>query len=290
MRYMVVVEHGPTSWGAHVPDLPGCIAVADTRTEVLRLMREAINSHIDGLREDGLPVPRPSSEGEFVEVNVAYSHWRSTAMTTANLESKTIHERIARLERQNTWLRRAATVFMLLVAAFFMMGQASPKGRSIETDRLVLKDDSGVVRATLAVDHDGVGLRLYDERGNPRVHVAQVEKLGPFISFSSRTGKNLVILRGGASDLPGLHMFDTNGTERASLGLSATSGDIPTPGLTLDGLGSSATVLAIANLPMLTLTDAAGKKVTMHLKPAGPGLWAYDENGRATKGVQWVEP
>jgi predicted RNase H-like HicB family nuclease len=71
MRYMVVVERGPTSWGAHAPDLPGCIAVGETREEVLRLIREAIEFHIDGLRQDGLPVPPPSSEGEFVEVGAA---------------------------------------------------------------------------------------------------------------------------------------------------------------------------------------------------------------------------
>ena len=68
MRYMVVVEHGATSWGAHVPDLPGCVAVADTREEVLQMIREAIEFHIDGLRDSGLPVPTPSSEGAFVEV------------------------------------------------------------------------------------------------------------------------------------------------------------------------------------------------------------------------------
>jgi predicted RNase H-like HicB family nuclease len=67
MRYMVVVERGETSWGAHVPDLPGCVAVGETREEVLQLIREAI----DGLKEDGLPVPAPSSEGEFVEVGSA---------------------------------------------------------------------------------------------------------------------------------------------------------------------------------------------------------------------------
>ena len=67
MRYMVVVERGETSWGAHVPDLPGCVAVGETREEVLQLIREAIEFHIDGLKEDGLPVPTPSSEGEFVE-------------------------------------------------------------------------------------------------------------------------------------------------------------------------------------------------------------------------------
>jgi len=71
MRYMVVVERGETSWGAHVPDLPGCVAVGETREEVLRLIREAIEFHIEGLRRDGLPVPPPSSEGEFVEVGAA---------------------------------------------------------------------------------------------------------------------------------------------------------------------------------------------------------------------------
>ncbi|MBI2371128.1 MAG: type II toxin-antitoxin system HicB family antitoxin [Deltaproteobacteria bacterium] len=70
-RYMVVVAPGETSWGAHVPDLPGCVAVGETREEVLRLIREVIEFHIDGLRQDGLPVPTPTSEGEFVEVEAA---------------------------------------------------------------------------------------------------------------------------------------------------------------------------------------------------------------------------
>ena len=71
MRYMVVVERGEANWGAHAPDLPGCIAVAETREEVLRLIREAIEFHIDGLKQDGLPIPPPSSEGEFVDVGAA---------------------------------------------------------------------------------------------------------------------------------------------------------------------------------------------------------------------------
>ena len=71
LRYMVVIERGETSWGAHVPDLPGCVAVGESRDEVRRLIREAIEFHIDGLREDGLPVPAPTSEGEFVEVGAA---------------------------------------------------------------------------------------------------------------------------------------------------------------------------------------------------------------------------
>jgi predicted RNase H-like HicB family nuclease len=68
---MVVIERGDTSWGAHVPDLAGCIAVGETRAEVLRLIREAIEFHVDGLRKDGLPVPAPTSEGEIVEVGAA---------------------------------------------------------------------------------------------------------------------------------------------------------------------------------------------------------------------------
>jgi predicted RNase H-like HicB family nuclease len=71
IRYMVVIERGETSWGAHVPDLPGCVAVGETREEVRQLIREAIEFHIDGLKQEGLPVPVPTSEGEFVEVGAA---------------------------------------------------------------------------------------------------------------------------------------------------------------------------------------------------------------------------
>jgi len=71
MRYMVVIEKGPTSWGAHVPDLPGCAAVGESRDEVLELIREAIEFHFEGLRIDVLPIPQPSSRGEFVDVNAA---------------------------------------------------------------------------------------------------------------------------------------------------------------------------------------------------------------------------
>jgi predicted RNase H-like HicB family nuclease len=51
MRYMVVIERGAKSWGAHVPDLPGCVAVGESRKEVLRLIREAIKLHIYGLKQ-----------------------------------------------------------------------------------------------------------------------------------------------------------------------------------------------------------------------------------------------
>lgn len=68
MRYLVVVEQGSTSFGAYVPDLPGCVAVGDSRDEVLKLIHEAIEFHLAGLREDGQPIPPPSSSSEIVEV------------------------------------------------------------------------------------------------------------------------------------------------------------------------------------------------------------------------------
>jgi len=71
MKYLVVVEQGKTGWGVYVPDLPGCIATAKTRDEALQLIREAIVFHLEGLNEAGESVPRPSSEGEVVEVDAA---------------------------------------------------------------------------------------------------------------------------------------------------------------------------------------------------------------------------
>ena len=67
MRYAAVIEKGRTSYGAHVPDLPGCVAVAETREEVCDLTAEAIEVYIEALEEDGLPVPRPNSY-ELVEL------------------------------------------------------------------------------------------------------------------------------------------------------------------------------------------------------------------------------
>ena len=71
MRYLVVVEQGPTSFGAYVPDLPGCVAAGETREEALQLIREAIEFHIEGLRQEGQPVPPPSSTSAVVDVAAA---------------------------------------------------------------------------------------------------------------------------------------------------------------------------------------------------------------------------
>jgi predicted RNase H-like HicB family nuclease len=69
MDYVVVIEKGANSFGAYVPDLPGCVAVGESREEVMQLIREAIEFHLEGLREDGRPVPPPSSSVELVHVD-----------------------------------------------------------------------------------------------------------------------------------------------------------------------------------------------------------------------------
>jgi predicted RNase H-like HicB family nuclease len=68
MKYAVVIEKGENGYGAYVPDLPGCIAAADTKEEVKKLIHEAIEFHIEGLKEDGEPIPEPASSIEFIEV------------------------------------------------------------------------------------------------------------------------------------------------------------------------------------------------------------------------------
>ena len=68
MRYAVVIEKGAKGFGAYVPDLPGCIAAAKTRDDVVKLIQDAMQFHIEGLKQDGEPVPKPASSVEFVEV------------------------------------------------------------------------------------------------------------------------------------------------------------------------------------------------------------------------------
>jgi len=68
MQYLVVIEEGERGFGAYVPDLPGCIAAADTREGVVRLIQEAIDFHIEGLREHGDPIPQPASSGQLIQV------------------------------------------------------------------------------------------------------------------------------------------------------------------------------------------------------------------------------
>ena len=65
-QYLVIYEQGPESWGAYSPDLPGCIAAGSSREEVERLMRDAVEAHVDILRSEGLAVPEPSSFPGYV--------------------------------------------------------------------------------------------------------------------------------------------------------------------------------------------------------------------------------
>ncbi|MGH7031421.1 MAG: type II toxin-antitoxin system HicB family antitoxin [Stellaceae bacterium] len=70
MRYAIVVEKAGNNYSAYVPDLPGCIATGGTVAQTEQLIREAVELHLAGLREDGLPIPQPSSQVEYVEVAV----------------------------------------------------------------------------------------------------------------------------------------------------------------------------------------------------------------------------
>jgi predicted RNase H-like HicB family nuclease len=67
MRYAVVIEKAEHNYSAYVPDLPGCVATGASVAEIEKEIRDAIRFHIDGLKEDGLPVPAPSSIAEYVE-------------------------------------------------------------------------------------------------------------------------------------------------------------------------------------------------------------------------------
>lgn len=71
MKYLVVVEKSDNGFGAYVSDLPGCVAVAETREEVVQLIQESIEIHIDDLQKSGNDVPLPNSQGEVVDVHAA---------------------------------------------------------------------------------------------------------------------------------------------------------------------------------------------------------------------------
>jgi predicted RNase H-like HicB family nuclease len=71
MRYAIVIERAERNFAAYVPDLPGCVATGPTVAKVERAIREAIEMHLDGLREDGLTPPKPTSRVDYVEVAAA---------------------------------------------------------------------------------------------------------------------------------------------------------------------------------------------------------------------------
>ncbi len=69
MEYAVIIEKGKTSYGAYVPDLPGCVAVGETLEEVKTLIQEAIEFHLEGMREDGVFIPEPTTICEYVKAS-----------------------------------------------------------------------------------------------------------------------------------------------------------------------------------------------------------------------------
>jgi predicted RNase H-like HicB family nuclease len=68
VKYVVIYEKSRTGWAAYVPDLPGVVTTGPTREEVRSLIQEAVRFHLDGLREDKLPIPEPSAEAEVISV------------------------------------------------------------------------------------------------------------------------------------------------------------------------------------------------------------------------------
>lgn len=68
MRYAIVVEKAGNNYSAYVPDLPGCVATGSTIEETERKIREAIELHIEGMMEDGLPIPQPTSIVQYIDV------------------------------------------------------------------------------------------------------------------------------------------------------------------------------------------------------------------------------
>ena len=68
MRYAIVIEDAGANYSAYVPDLPGCVATGATVEDTETAIREAIEFHLDGLRSDNIPIPRPSSKVDYVEV------------------------------------------------------------------------------------------------------------------------------------------------------------------------------------------------------------------------------
>ena len=67
MRYAIIIEKGERNYSAYLPDLPGCIATGKTVEEVKQRMRKAVELHLRGMREDGLPIPEPNSHVDYVE-------------------------------------------------------------------------------------------------------------------------------------------------------------------------------------------------------------------------------
>ena len=68
MRFAMIIEKGENNYSAYLPDLPGCVATGKTIEEIKQRMSEAIEMHVEGMIEDGLPIPEPNSEVDYIEI------------------------------------------------------------------------------------------------------------------------------------------------------------------------------------------------------------------------------
>ena len=83
MKYAIVIEKTPGSnYSAYVPDLPGCVAAADTLEEIKQLMQEGIELHLQGMREDGDAIPEPTTQVDYTEVSAAGGGWLRLCVST----------------------------------------------------------------------------------------------------------------------------------------------------------------------------------------------------------------
>jgi predicted RNase H-like HicB family nuclease len=70
-RILVIIEKGESSYGAYSPDVPGCVAVGDTREEVEQLMKEVLQEHLQMMGEENLPLPQPQTEAEYMDIQLS---------------------------------------------------------------------------------------------------------------------------------------------------------------------------------------------------------------------------
>ena len=86
MRYAIVIENAGVNFSAYVPDLPGCVATGDTLSDTETAIRDAIELHLDGMREDGAPIPPPTSRVDYVEIAARLSLERTRGAALLEVE------------------------------------------------------------------------------------------------------------------------------------------------------------------------------------------------------------
>jgi len=122
-RYAIVVENAGSNLAAYVPDLPGCVATGETREEVERLIRESIALHLEGLAEDELPIPEPTSHVDYVEVE-ALSH-----ATSAHPERQARPKKGVSVKRVKRWNAPAQALAYSYLSAPSVFGEGETTSR-----------------------------------------------------------------------------------------------------------------------------------------------------------------